>query len=204
VYYHVVVWRKVCFILILLAGLSACSNWTGDGNAVSDKVDRMVIEIWSPMQSADADTLILDQVSVFNDNQRNIKVKLTLIEPASYTQVLAKARQDKQLPAVVSLDLTQLAVFVEAGLLAPLDKMMSQRLWQDLLPDVLEQGHIGTHVYAVPAVHKSDKKLLWGVLHEAEDKAATMAFVHYLLHPDQQRPAVKIGYTEAITYSAME
>lgn len=190
------------FVIILIVELAGCSNWTGDGNAVSDKVDRMSIDVWSPMQSATADRLLMDQVQAFNENQRNIEVKLTLIERERYPDALNQVREDKQFPAVVALDLDQLDAFTEAQLLEPIDKMMSQRLWQDLLPDYLEQGHIGTHIYAVPAIHKADQDLLWSVLKQAEDKAATMAFIHYLLHPDQQRAAIAAGYTEPLTYSA--
>ncbi|MBL1293011.1 MAG: extracellular solute-binding protein [Thiotrichales bacterium] len=194
---------KIFLVLSFLAGVAACSNYTGDGNAVSDKVDRMTIDIWSPKQSSKANELMLKQVKAFNDNQRNIRVELALFEAADYAQIVEKALNEKNLPAMISLDLDQLALFTEADLLQPLDKMMSQRLWQDLLPDILEQGHIGTHLYGVPTVHKADKEYLWGVLQETEDKAATMAFIHYLLHPNQQRLAVEIGYTEPVTYSAM-
>ncbi len=194
---------KICLVLSFLAGVAACSNYAGDGNAVSDKIDRMTIDIWSPKQSSNANELMLEQVKTFNDNQRNIRVELTLFESSDYAQIVEKALNEKNLPAMISLDLDQLALFAEADLLQPLDKMMSQRLWQDLLPDILEQGHIGTHLYGVPTVHKADKEYLWGVLQETEDKAATMAFIHYLLHPNQQRLAVEIGYTEPVTYSAM-
>jgi len=71
-----------------------------------------------------------------------------------------------------------------------------------LLPDMLELGHVDTHIYGVPAIHKPGVDLLWGVLHNAEDTAATMAIIHFLLHPDQQRNAIEAGYTQAITYSA--
>jgi len=187
-----------------LVCLTACSNWTGDGNAVSDKVDRMTIAVWSPMQSLKADAFILEQANAFNDNQRNIQVQLTLIDSVNYSAVLQKAQQDKQLPAIICLNVNQLEVFAEDGLLEPLDKMMSQRLWQDLLPDLLEQGHIGTHIYGIPAVYKPDQELFWVVFNQAEDKVATMAFIHYLLHPKQQRSAVASGYTQPVTYSAMQ
>ncbi|MBL4851243.1 MAG: extracellular solute-binding protein [Gammaproteobacteria bacterium] len=192
----------------LLVCLTACSNWTGDGNAVSDKVDRMAITVWLPMQSLKANALMLEQVNAFNDNQGNIQVQLTLIDPVNYSAVLKKAQQDKQLPTMICLNLNQLRVFAEDGLLQPLDKMMSQRLWQDLLPDLLEKGHIGTHIYGVPAVDKPDQELFWAVFNQAEDQAedkvATMAFIHYLLHPKQQRSAVASGYTQPVTYSAMQ
>lgn len=194
---------QICLVSSFLAAMVACSNYAGDGNAVSDKVDRMAIDIWSPMLSSNANALMQEQVRAFNDNQRNIRVELTLFESADYPQVIENALKANALPAMMSLDLDQLARFTEADLLQPLDKMMSQRLWQDLLPDILEQGHIGTHLYGVPTVHKADQEYLWGVLQDAEDKAATMAFIHYLLHPDQQRVAVEIGYTEPVTYSAM-
>lgn len=189
-----------CLLVVIVAG---CSNWSGDGNAVSDKIERMKVSVWVPRQSRSADALIREQVDAFNDNQRNIQVELSLIGQANYTSELEKAREKNLLPEVVCLDLTLFKEFVADDLLLPLDKMMSRRLWHDLLPDMLEQGHIGTHIYGVPAVHKSDEDMLWGVLGKPEDGAATMAFIHYLLHPQQQRMAVESGYTEPVTRSVL-
>ncbi len=198
-------YRYCCLaVLFLLGSLSACSNWTGDGNAVSDKVDRKTITIWAPMQSTEGDKLMRKQVKAFNGSQRNIEVQLTLVQPDDYPAMLITAREEGRLPAILCLDSARLKAFADDSLLEPLDKMMSQRLWRDVLPELLEHGHVDTHIYGVPAVHQPNHDLLWSVLREAEDKAATMAFIHYLLHPDQQRAAVGAGYTQPVTYSAMK
>ena len=195
-------YRYFIVVFFLLGSVAACSEWKGDGNAVSDKVERMSIAMWAPMQSPKGDALIRSQVNAFNQSQRNIQVQLTLLEPKDYSGELLQARRDEALPEIVCLDTNQLKAFATDSLLQPLDKMMSQRLWNDLLPDLLELGHVDTHIYGIPAIHKPGVELLWSVLHNVENKAATMTFIQYLLHPDQQRSAVEAGYTQAVTYSA--
>ena len=195
--------RYVHFLAVLFvaACLDACSNWSGDGNAVSRKIERMVVEVWAPSQSARADAMLHQQVELFNETQKNIAVELRLMEHRDYGEAITHAKANNALPGVLALDLRQLADFVDDDVLEPVDKMMSQRLWDDIYPELLEQAHIGTHLYGLPAVHTVNQELVWSVAHSTHDKSATMAFIHYLLHPEQQRAAVAAGYTLPVTYS---
>lgn len=190
-------------ITLQLGFVSACSNWSGDGNAVSDKVERATVSVWAPMQSQSANEVMRQQVAAFNADQRNVQIELSLLNRSDYVKRIYQARSDHILPGIVCLDLAQFEEFAAEGVLQPLEKMMSQRLWNDVLPDLLEQGHIGTHIYGVPAIHKPDQELLWTVVDDAKDKSATMAFIHYLLHPERQRQVIAAGGTQPVTYSAM-
>ncbi len=194
---------KLITIGVLCGNLQACSNWTGDGNAVSDKVERASVVVWAPEQSPGADAVMREHVATFNADQRNVQIELKLMPEREYMSQLQQARNEQTLPGVICLELAQFQEYVESDLLQPLEKMMSQRLWNDLLPDLLEQGHIGTHMYGLPAMHTAKKDWLWTVVDDAKDKSATMAFIHYLLHPERQKPMIATGSTEAVTYSAL-
>jgi multiple sugar transport system substrate-binding protein len=80
------------------------------------------------------------QVEEFNAMQDEVRVKLVVIPEANYTDQVRAAGLASALPDVVDLDGPTLANFVWNGWLRPLDPYITEELWEDLLPSIIDQG----------------------------------------------------------------
>ncbi len=132
------IWLKV--LTPILLGLGGCGG-SADGKGI--------LQVWVHSgQEAERQT-IEDQVERFNNSQQETKVELTFIPEGSYNAQVQAASLSKDLPDVLEFDGPFVYNYVWQGNLIPIDKLISDKVRQDLLPSIIQQGTYRGRLYSV-------------------------------------------------------
>ena len=146
--------------------------------------DHAAIRVWAH-QGQEAENEALRQVARdFNDHyaSRGWQVALTFFPDFQFTEKIAVAAAVRDLPDVLDIDGPMLARYVDAALLAPLDRWFSPAELTDFLPTIRRQGTNGGRLFALGAFDSAvvlyyDREMLSaaGVAPPAGDAAWTWA-----------------------------
>lgn len=123
-------------------------------SAVVAAQDPTEIKVWfHGGQGVESDTLHA-QVEAFNAGQSDIVAKITeipggAVAGSGYNDAVNAAAVAGDLPCILDLDGPNLYNYAWAGYLMPLDDFMSEELWDDLLPSLIDQGIYNDKMYAI-------------------------------------------------------
>ncbi len=112
-----------------------------------------IIRVWCHQGREVENQAMHDIVAAFNaaHANENIRAKITFFPDFQYTEKIAIAAAARDLPDALDLDGPLVARYVDADLLAPLDRWFRPAELDDFLPTILEQGTIDGHLYALGA-----------------------------------------------------
>jgi multiple sugar transport system substrate-binding protein len=128
----------------LLALVSGCSEQQ------DDQVDDLsVLKVWAHAGQESERQVLVQQVSRFNDSQDDTWVQLTFIPEQSYNAQVQAAAVAGDLPDLLEFDGPFLYNYVWQGHLEPMDKLLSAKTQEDLLPSIKKQGAYLGRLYGV-------------------------------------------------------
>jgi len=131
-------WFSVLTPLLLLLG-GCRSNIDGEST----------LQVWAHAgQEVERQTL-QEQVERFNAAQQETTVRLTFIPEGSYNAQVQAASLSKDLPDVLEFDGPFVYNYVWQRNLVPIDRLISQKVRQDLLPSIIQQGTYKGRLYSV-------------------------------------------------------
>jgi multiple sugar transport system substrate-binding protein len=131
---------KVNWLVPLLLCASACSKPAEEKN---------VLRIWVHSGQEAERKVIEAQVKRFNASQKEITVKATFIPEGAYNAQVQAAALSKDLPDVLEFDGPFVYNYVWQKNLIPIDNLISQKVRQDLIPSVIDQGTYQGRLYSV-------------------------------------------------------
>ncbi|MCG7984678.1 MAG: extracellular solute-binding protein [Candidatus Thiodiazotropha lotti] len=111
--------------------------------------DLTVLMVWAHAGQAAERKVLEQQVKRFNSLQTEIQVQLTFLPEQSYNAQVQAAAVAGELPDMLEFDGPFLYNYVWQGHLEPLDKLLSAKLQEELLPSIQKQGHYLGKFYAV-------------------------------------------------------
>jgi multiple sugar transport system substrate-binding protein len=131
-------------LLLLLTSLfsSGCGRQAPESAA-------LVLEVWAHAGQERERQTLESQVARFNQTHTDLQVDLTLIPEGSYNAQVQAAAVADALPDLLEFDGPFLYAYVWQGRLRPLDDLLPQRLIDDLLPSILEQGRYRGRLWSV-------------------------------------------------------
>ncbi len=101
---------------------------------------KVVVKMWrhegTPSESEYYAALVED----FNSSQDAVEIQVTSLPDNTYGEQVNAAILSGDLPDILDLDGPQMAGFVNAGALAPLDDYVTDELLTDVLPSLVAQG----------------------------------------------------------------
>ena len=137
---HLLTWFFIVFPLLLVAGCSRPDT---------DSERPVTINAWFHTGRPQETRVITDQVARFNASQKNIHVKLTLIPEGEYNTQVQAAAADGKLPDILDLDGPYLANYAWKENLVPLGPLLNEKIKDQLIPSIIEQGTYDEKLYAV-------------------------------------------------------
>ncbi|MEW8628297.1 MAG: extracellular solute-binding protein, partial [Candidatus Thiodiazotropha sp.] len=108
-----------------------------------------MLTVWAHAGQAAERKVLEQQVSRFNHLQNDIQVQLTFIPEQTYNAQVQAAAVAGELPDLLEFDGPFLFNYVWQGHLVPLDKLLSEKLQNDLLPSIKQQGRYLGKLYAI-------------------------------------------------------
>jgi multiple sugar transport system substrate-binding protein len=131
-------------LLLLLTGLftNGCGRQTPESGA-------LMLEVWAHAGQESERQILESQVARFNKTHPGIRVRLILIPEGSYNAQVQAAAVAGELPDLLEFDGPFLYAYVWQGRLRPLDDLLPDRLIDDLLPSILEQGRYRGQLWSV-------------------------------------------------------
>jgi len=114
-----------------------------------------VPEEMSPYTDTPAATLLAERLEAFNQNQTDLQVEVLVKKAHGRGGLLdflrtASAAAPSVLPDLVVLDLEDIRVASQAGLLQPLDGLLPPSLGEDRYPFAMELGQVGEQTMGMP------------------------------------------------------
>ncbi|MGW0821280.1 sugar ABC transporter substrate-binding protein [Streptomyces sp. NPDC002845] len=127
-------------------GRNARSDTTCDGRI--EGTER--ITVWFHAGQGGELSTLQGQVEEFNAAQRQVKVELvTLPEGRPYTELVLSAAASGDLPDLLDFDGPHLYNYAWSGKLKPIDSCVPEKLRDDLLPSIREQGTYAGRLWGV-------------------------------------------------------
>ena len=111
--------------------------------------DLPVLTVWAHAGQAAERKVLEQQVSRFNHLQNDIQVQLTVIPEQTYNAQVQAAAVAGELPDLLEFDGPFLFNYVWQGHLVPLDRLLSEKLQNDLLPSIKQQGRYLGKLYGI-------------------------------------------------------
>lgn len=133
--------RKPFILLIALAlGLAGC------GKAPSND-GRTELTLWKNLAGLDEEEAAKSAIVRFNASQSKWHVSAQSLPQSAYSQSVVSASLSGRMPCIMTVDNPQVARFVWAGHLQPLEKFVPKELLQTVSPSAL--GSYKGRIYAV-------------------------------------------------------
>jgi multiple sugar transport system substrate-binding protein len=111
--------------------------------------DLSVLTVWAHAGQAPERKVLEQQVKRFNSLHADIQVQLTFIPEQSYNAQVQAAAIAGKLPDLLEFDGPFLYNYVWQGHLEPLDKLLSAKSQDELLPSIQKQGYYLGKLYGV-------------------------------------------------------
>jgi multiple sugar transport system substrate-binding protein len=127
---------------LILSSCNSLSSSDSQGNAIP-------ISVWFHSGQAGERQTMQEQVTRFNASQNRIRVQLTIIPEGTYNSQVQAAALAGDLPDLLEFDGPYLYNYVWQGHLQPLEDLLPDKLRNDLLPTILEQGTYSNHLYSI-------------------------------------------------------
>jgi len=124
----------------MLLGLSGCGG-SAEG--------KNVLQVWAHAGQAAERQTIQAQVERFNAAQKQVTVQLTFIPEGSYNAQVQAASLSRDLPDVLEFDGPFVYNYVWQRNLIPIDTLISEKVRQDLLPSIIQQGTYKGRLYSI-------------------------------------------------------
>lgn len=138
---------KKCLALLITAsmvlGMTGCGGSTEQAAAeapAQTEDGKVVVKMWRHEGTPSESAYYNDLVEKFNASQDEVELEVTSLPDNTYGEQVNAAILSGDLPDVLDLDGPQMAGFVNAGALAPLDDYVSDELLSDVLPSLIAQG----------------------------------------------------------------
>ncbi len=128
------------FITPLLLILSSCSK---------PATTEDTLQLWVHSGQESERQVIEQQVKRFNASQKQTSIKVTFIPEGAYNSQIQAASLSKDLPDILEFDGPFVYNYVWQQNLIPIDTLISQKVRQDLLPSIVQQGTYKDRLYSV-------------------------------------------------------
>jgi ABC-type glycerol-3-phosphate transport system substrate-binding protein len=110
------------------------------------------LRIWAHQGQEAENAALRAVVTAFaSTGESRVRVELSCFPDHHYTERLSIAAAAGDMPDVFEVDGPLVARFVQAGLLAPLDRFVTTADLDDFLPTIVAQGTVGGRLYALGA-----------------------------------------------------
>lgn len=138
-------WRCAQFPLLALALVFVLTG-------ASSRAARM-LRIWGHQGQEGENRAMREIVAAFNRAHaaEGVSVEISFFPDFQYTEKIAIAAAAHDLPDAFEVDAPLIARYVDAGLLAPLDRWFGPADQKDFLPTLIEQAKIDGKLYSVAA-----------------------------------------------------
>jgi len=133
----------------IAGGLFLFSTTGGCRRASRSGAQAEVLSVWAHAGRADERRILQRQVSRFNEEHPEFQAQLTFLPEGSYNGQVQAAAVAGELPAVLELDGPYVANYAWQGKLRALDPILGEKLHDDLLPSLIEQGTYRDSLYAI-------------------------------------------------------
>jgi multiple sugar transport system substrate-binding protein len=107
------------------------------------------LQLWVHSGQESERQVIEQQVKRFNASQKQTPIKVTFIPEGAYNAQVQAASLSKDLPDILEFDGPFVYNYVWQQNLIPIDNLISQKVKQDLLPSILQQGTYKGRLYSV-------------------------------------------------------
>jgi len=132
------------FLLAILAGLAGCDD------GIEEAQRRAVtLTVWLHAASPGELREIQSQVAAFNGSQYEIRVNAVVIPGENYDVRLQEAARNNRLPDLIEIASHELPQYAWRGLVAPIDKHLTDHSTEEMPPAALSMGRYGGRVYGV-------------------------------------------------------
>jgi len=139
-FYHLVL------TLLLLGGVSGCERPAKDQQELLGKTP---LSIWAHAGQEKEREVLRAQVARFNQQSQTVQVNLTFIPERDYNAQVQSAAIAGDLPDILEFDGPYLYNYIWQGHIVPMEGLLPQRLVDDILPSIIDQGTHGGHLYSV-------------------------------------------------------
>jgi multiple sugar transport system substrate-binding protein len=131
---------RLSILAPLLLILSGCSK---------PAVKEGSLQLWVHSGQESERQVIEQQVKRFNASQKQTPIKITFIPEGAYNAQVQAASLSKDLPDILEFDGPFVYNYVWQQNLIPIDNLISQKVRQDLLPSIIQQGTYKDRLYSV-------------------------------------------------------
>lgn len=144
--------KKVLMLFVLiLAGMTAV---LGNGSQEENTSGVKTITVWRPQNTAEIEQWWADMLAGFNEKYAGVYEAEQVTFPKGgsqgYEDKINTAVIAGSLPDVILVDGPAVATYAEAGIIIPLDDMVSEESKADLLDSTLKQGSYNEKLYTLP------------------------------------------------------
>jgi multiple sugar transport system substrate-binding protein len=131
---------RLSILAPLLLTLSSCNK---------PAVKEGSLQLWVHSGQESERQVIEQQVKRFNASQKQTPIKITFIPEGAYNAQVQAASLSKDLPDILEFDGPFVYNYVWQQNLIPIDNLIAQKVKQDLLPSILQQGTYKGRLYSV-------------------------------------------------------
>lgn len=135
-------------IVFLFLSLTACDRQPA--NKSSD-TSAITLQVWAHAGQETERRVLQAQVARYNYQSPEAKIELTFIPERDYNAQVQAAALAGDLPDILEFDGPYLYNYIWQNQLRPLDELLPEKLQDDLLPSIINQGTHGGHLYGVGA-----------------------------------------------------
>jgi multiple sugar transport system substrate-binding protein len=107
------------------------------------------VEIWAHAGQQQEREILESQVARYNAAHAQVRLNLTLIPEGSYNAQVQAAAVAGELPDLLEFDGPFLYAYVWQGRLRPLDDLLPEKVIEDLLPSIRQQGSYRERLWSV-------------------------------------------------------
>jgi len=131
-------------LCIACAGLVGC-----DGDIEEARKRPVTLTVWVHESNADELRTIQAQVAAFNASQYTIRVNAAVIPGSNFNSRIYEALKNNKLPDIFEVESYNLAHYAWQGIVAPIDKHLTDHSTEGMPPAVLDMGRYGGRLYGV-------------------------------------------------------
>lgn len=146
-FFPILYFSSLWSLFIMALFLVAC----GENNHSNHKTteNELTIQLWAHAGQESERQVLENQIKQFNQQEKNINIKLTFIPERNYNAQVQAAALAGDLPDILEFDGPYLYNYIWQKQLIPLDTLLPASLIKDLLPSIVTQGTYGKHLYSV-------------------------------------------------------
>lgn len=143
--------RRSLAAMVAIAALALAGCSSGDDGSEGENAGPIRIEFWNGLTGPDK-AAVAELVASFNDSQSEVEVVSTALPWDVLKQKLLTSIASGKGPDVVSIDTADLAQFVEAGALQPVDDFYGNGMLDDenLVEAAVEATELSGKRYGIP------------------------------------------------------